>query len=64
MYAAGLMSGTSCDGLSGALIRQASPTGRPSLLATAHVPYRPADRRLLLDLASGEPAGASAVACG
>jgi len=71
MIAAGLMSGTSCDGMSGALIRLATPHGRPSLVAVAGSAYAPADRRLLLALASAEhgvstsvetPTTASAVA--
>jgi anhydro-N-acetylmuramic acid kinase len=62
MYAAGLMSGTSCDGMSGALIRLPSPGYRPSLAATAHVPYLRSERGLLLSLASGDPAAPAAVA--
>ena len=62
MYAAGLMSGTSCDGMSGTLIRLSAAHSRPSLLTVAHAAYAPTDRRLLLDLASGGPSGASVFA--
>ena len=60
---AGLMSGTSCDGTSGALVAFRVVRGKPHtpavrLLALAHVPYPRDVRSFLLRLASGDPAPA------
>ncbi len=53
---AGLMSGTSCDGMSAALVRCRAGGVRPRLLAWANQAYAAHERRLLLGVASGAPA--------
>ena len=44
----GLMSGTSLDGMDAALVRFAGPT-QAELLAFAHRPYHPEERRELIE---------------
>lgn len=62
MYAAGLMSGTSCDGMAGALVRLRGRKPGVRLLGWTLLPYPRRDRDLLLELASGRPADVAAVA--
>lgn len=55
MLIGGLMSGTSCDGMTAAVVR-CSPDGKSARLSGfANRPYPPATRRLLLTVASGGP---------
>jgi anhydro-N-acetylmuramic acid kinase len=59
--AVGLMSGTSMDGVDAALVRLRGPAEKPAvrLLAFVTVPYSPALRQKLLEIASGRACGAA-----
>ncbi|MEK7765775.1 MAG: anhydro-N-acetylmuramic acid kinase, partial [bacterium] len=62
MIIAGVMSGTSCDGMTAAVIRVTGPRPAIRLLSRVTLSYPPAVRLDLLRLASGEPAPASVFA--
>ncbi len=58
MRIGGVMSGTSCDGVSAAVLEVPRAPGRPRLLGAAHLAYPHRVRGLLLRLATGDPAPA------
>jgi anhydro-N-acetylmuramic acid kinase len=62
MLAIGLMSGTSCDGMSGALIRLAGNRPAVRLVSWTTIPYPAEIRGFLLGLAAGEKTTAAQVA--
>lgn len=61
MLAVGLMSGTSLDGMDAALVRFTGPT-RAELLAFAHRPYHPEERRELEEAIERQEGGARRLA--
>lgn len=62
VYAIGLMSGTSCDGMSGVLVELAGSRPRLRVIASRLWPYPARFRGLLLRIASGTPVPAGILA--
>lgn len=62
MYVVGLMSGTSCDGMAGALAELRGRKPRVRLMAWTCLPYPSPVRSFLLELAGGFPANVAQVA--